>query len=221
MKRFITFLLVAGGLLAGTAVGLWLSKQKNWSPAEVQTEPLRTLEGASVGAATPASRNLQTAVVTLEEFGDFQCPPCRQLSGEIKKLEGEYNSRVGIVFRHYPLSSMHQQAFEAAQAAEAAGLQGKFWEMHDLLYARQEEWSEKTNARQLFTGYAELINLDVEKFSRDFESPQIKERIQADLRRGDSINISGTPSLFVNGREIPSESMTPEGIRKTIDSALR
>lgn len=219
MKKYITALIIIGGLLAGTATGLWLSRQKN-SQSSASPQQIRNLSDASPGAEKPPTRGSSQATVILEEFGDFQCPPCAQLHGEIKKLEREYESKFQLIFRHYPLS-MHEQAVAAAQAAEAAALQGKFWEMHDLLYERQDEWSEKPNAGEIFAGYARSLNLDIEKFLRDINNPQIRERIEADQKRGNSIEIQGTPALFINGREIPSESMTPEGIRELINASLK
>jgi protein-disulfide isomerase len=219
MKKYITALIVIGGLLAGTLAGVWLSRQRN-SEASHSPQQIRNLSDASPGAENPQTKGSPQATVIMEEFADFQCPPCASLHGEIKKLESEYGSKIQLIFRHYPLS-MHEQAVPAAQAAEAAALQGKFWEMHDLLYERQEEWSEKPNAAEIFTGFARSLNLDMEKFLRDMNDPQIKERIEADRQRGNSIELQGTPSLFINGREIPSESMTPEGIREAINVALK
>ena len=211
IKQLVTIMVVIIGLLGGSAVGLWLSG--SW-----QSRP--NLSKASSGAQPAHIKGAENAVVTLEEFGDFQCPPCANFHEEIKTLQEEYGSKLRVVYRHFPLSS-HKNAFQAAQASESAALQGKFWEMQNLLFERQNEWSESDNPREVFINYARSLNLDETKFVQDMDLPQVKERIQSDKERGDSVNISATPTLFVNGEEIPSESMTAEGIRQAIDSAIR
>lgn len=211
IKQLVTLMVVIVGLLGGTAVGLWLSG--NW-----QSRP--NLSKATSGAQPAHTKGSENAVVTLEEFGDLQCPPCAAFHEEIKTLQEEYGTKLRIVYRHYPLPS-HKNAFQAAQASEAAALQDKFWEMQNILFERQDEWGESDNQRELFISYARSLNLNETKFVQDMELPQVKERIKSDKDRGDSIGISATPTLFVNGEEIPSESMTAEGIRKSIDSAIR
>ncbi len=100
-------------------------------------------------------------------------------------------------------------------------MQSHFWEMHDRLYDKQDEWSNATDARQRFISYARDLRLDVEKFELDLDGDQTAQRVAVDYRRGQSIQINSTPTVFVNGREVPSESTTPEGIRKTIDAVLK
>src|SRR6266705_6742813 len=102
------------------------------------------------------------APVTLEVFGDFQCPSCATVSGVISKLEQEYGPRLRVVFRHFPLS-MHSHSMDAALAAEAAGLQGRFWEMHDMLYQYQSVWSKASLVRPFFSHYSESLGLDVDR----------------------------------------------------------
>lgn len=219
IKQYLTIIIVIIGLLGGTAAGLWLSGNKHFFSAS-KAEPLKNLANASKGAESPQTKGAENAPVTIEEFADFQCPPCAALHDEIKKLEREYDSKLSVVHRHFPLDS-HNNANAAAQAAEAARLQGKFWQMTDLLYEHQEEWSEMGNPRQAFVGYAKNLNLDQEKFLRDMDSPETKARIQADKTRGESIDVSATPTLFINGVEVGADSMTPEGIRQLISKAVR
>ncbi|HZI18994.1 MAG TPA: thioredoxin domain-containing protein [Pyrinomonadaceae bacterium] len=215
MKRHLTLIIILTGLVGGTAAGLWLAR-RGGGP---EREPLRAFSVASEGAQPPHARGSEGAAVVLEEFADFQCPPCARLHSLMKEIEGDYGSGVRFVFRHFPLDA-HAHARQAAQAAEAAGLQGRFWEMHDLLYARQPEWSESEDAAQHFTEYARSLGLDVEAFRRDMEAEPVRARVLADERRGASIRIDATPTLFLNGRELPPESMNPEGIRAAIDAAL-
>src|SRR6267142_2800724 len=106
-------------------------------------------------------------------------------------------------------------------ASEAADMQGHFWEMHDRLYETQDQWGEATDARQRFVGYARDLRLNVEQFERDLDGEQTAQRVAADYDRGRSIEINSTPTIFINGREIPKESITPKGIRGTIDAALK
>lgn len=144
----------------------------------------------------------ENAPITLTEFGDFQCPACRQYSGLVKQLSEEHSSEVKVVYRNFPLINLHQNAFAAAKAAEAAGKQGKFWEMHDMLYEKQAEWEKLSNAQEEFARYAGDIGLDVDMFKSDFESSDVEKSVQEDLTLALTLKLSGTPTFFVNGKKI-------------------
>lgn len=218
MKINSNILIIGAGLLAGLLVGVLLIRYKPFS--KQPQERIRELAQASPGQQPPRIRGSENAPVTLEEFADFQCPPCARFYPELKKIEAEYGSRLRVVFRHYPLE-IHKHARTAAQAAEAAALQGRFWEMHDRLYERQDEWTNAADVRAIFKRYAQELGLDAERFTKDMDSPEVTERIEQDEERGDSVEVDGTPSLFIQGREIPSSSRTDEGIRALIDAALK
>jgi protein-disulfide isomerase len=220
ITKYITLFMVIGGIIAGSAAGLWLSGYGKSHLTTVRSEPLKSLSSASAGADPAHVKGAENAVVTIEEFADFECPPCARLHAELKKLKEEYGESTRFVFRHYPLES-HQHAAEAAKAAEAAGMQGKFWEMHNILFERQDEWSSAENTQQLFVDYARSLALDTERLRQDMNSEQVNNRVTADRKRGESIEIEGTPSLFINGTEVSSEAMTPEGIRTAIKAALK
>lgn len=219
MKRHLTLIMIVAGALVGTLTGLLLFRSSLFRPAPPPTEPLKELSKAAPGAEPPHVRGGGSATVTIEEFADFQCPPCRRLHPELKQIEAEYGSRLRVVFRHLPLS-MHEYAWEAAKASEAAGLQNRFWEMHDLLFERQRQWSESAEARPIFVDYAREIGLDVERFKRDMDGSDVSGRVASDQKRAQSVEITGTPTLFLNGREIAAEEMSAEGIRAAINTAL-
>jgi len=124
-----------------------------------------------------------------------------------------------VVFRNFPLT-IHEHAREAALAAEAAGLQGRFWEMHDLLYREQEAWSKAPNARELFDSYAGTIGLDLDKFKKDMDGEKARARVDADRQRGNSLGIQVTPTLFINNQPVDPRDKNPEGIRAEINAAL-
>jgi protein-disulfide isomerase len=172
------------------------------------------------GASPPHAIGPEDAPVTLEEFGDFECPPCGLLHPELKKIEHEYGPRVRIIFREFPLVPTHQHALAAAKSAEAAGLQGKFWEMHDMLYENQRKWHEAFDVRQIFEDYAKAIGLNVERFKKDIASTEVEQRIFLDGKRAHSLDVKGTPTVFLNGREIPFESLPAEKMRPLIDAEL-
>ena len=218
MKRHLTLIMVLAGALVGTLTGLLLFRPDLFGPSP-PVATVRDLSKASGGAASPHARGAEQAPVALEEFADFQCPPCGALHPELKKIEAEYGARLRVIFRHYPLA-MHRHAQDAARASEAAAAQNRFWEMHDLLFERQREWSEAVDARTLFTAYARTLGLDTERFTRDMDSPEAQARVLADRQRGESVKIAGTPTLFVNGLEISEESMSAGGIRAVINAAL-
>jgi len=159
------------------------------------------------------------APVTLEEFADFQCPPCGIFAAFGEELLKEYDSRLRIVFRNFPLAA-HEHAREAALAAEAAGFQGKFWEMHDVLYREQATWSKASNVRELFESYAGTIGLNLDQFKTDIDSEKAKERVDSDHARGESLGITMTPTLYINNQPVEGRDKSPEGVRAAINAAL-
>ena len=136
-------------------------------------------------------------------------------------MQEEFGDKLQVTFREFPLVPAHQHALAAASAAEAAGLQGKFWEMHHLLYDHQNEWKKEFNVRPIFEGYAKQIGLDVERYKTDMNGYLVAQRIFADGKRGHSLGVSGTPTVFINGREVPFENLPAEKLRVVIQNELR
>jgi protein-disulfide isomerase len=183
-------------------------------------------------ALPPHTRGNQAAAVLVEEFGDYQCPACAMLFQEMEKIEAEYAGRIRFSFSHFPIVARHPYAIIAARAAEAAGVQGKFWEMHKKLYEHQKDWGfmDKDNkaakteaeAREIFVTYANELKLDVEKFKKDWDSPESEKQVTSDQTRGTRMQVAGTPSIFMSSpqmapNQLKPEMMTPEGIRKALD----
>ena len=159
------------------------------------------------------------APVVLEEFGDFECLPCSLLWPILTKLEAEYGDRLVVVFREHPLR-MHRYAPDAARAAEAAGLQGKFWEMHDTLYRNRATWVPAAYIRPYLNDYARELQLDVDRFKEDMDGQQVAVRLAADWDRGDSLGIDRTPVVFVNGVKVLPPEHNEKGLRAAIDKLL-
>jgi protein-disulfide isomerase len=160
------------------------------------------------------------APVTLEEFGDFQCPPCGMISGPLLEIEKDYGLKLRVIFRNFPFPN-HQHALEAAYAAEAAGLQGRYWEMHDLLYKEQANWSNAPDVKQLFVSYAKILGLEMDRFETDMAGPTAKARVTADQERGKSLGVNATPSIFINNQGLPPKSLNPTALRAAIEEALK
>jgi len=217
MNRYLPFVIVAVVALATIGSGAMLYRAKR--PHVLSIPEDKTLSAKS-GAEAPHIRGNPDAPVTLEEYGDFQCPPCGMFSAFLGQLEKEYDSRLRVVFRNFPLK-IHEHAREAAVAAEAAGLQGRFWEMHDVLYREQDSWSKAPNVRELFESYAGTIGLDLDKFKKDMDGEQASARVDADRQRGESLGIQLTPTLFINNQPLDPKDKSPEGIRAEINAALQ
>lgn len=147
-------------------------------------------------AGSPA-KGPDTAPVTVVEFSDFQCPYCARSLGTLAALDKKYEGKIRFVYKHYPLSN-HAKAKPAAIAAMAAGEQGKFWEYHDMLMARQAQWG-AGNARELFRKYAGELGLDVDRFSADLGKAEFRKQMEADLALGKKLGVRGTPGFFING----------------------
>jgi protein-disulfide isomerase len=215
MKRYLPFIIVVAVALVTLGSGTMLYRAKRpqvKNIPESQRVPARSDTSAHV-------RGNPQAPVTLEEFADFQCPPCGQFAPFAEELLREYDSRLRVVFRNFPLPA-HEHARDAAMAAEAAGLQGKFWEMHDTLYREQSTWSKAPNARQLFESYAGTLGLNLDQFKKDRDSDKARERVDSDHSLGDSLGVKVTPTLFINNRPVEPQEKSPEGVRAAINAAL-
>jgi protein-disulfide isomerase len=159
-----------------------------------------------------------TGSVQMVEFGDYQCPSCGAAFPIIQRLQTEYAGKLQLVFRHFPLTQLHKNAMAAAFAAEAAGSQGKYFEMHEKLYSNQDKWSELPDPTESFVGYAREIGLDVEKFTNDLKNQTGKSAIEADQKDGTDLQIQGTPTIYING--VKQEAFDYDTLKKSIDSAL-
>ena len=232
MKRALPFVIIA--LVLGAGLLMFLSLQRptaetpsaipapSASPSQsVTSRPTQADPGAEPGGEPPHALGNPNAPVTLEEFGDFQCPPCGMLHPVLKNLEAEFGpAKLRVIFREFPLVPSHAHALSAARAAEAAGLQGKFWEMHAMIYENQKAWHEVFDARPIFEGYATKIGLDLEQFKRDLTSEIVERRIFLDGKRARYLGVKGTPTVFLNGREVPFESLAPDKLKALINSEL-
>ena len=159
------------------------------------------------------------AGVVLVEYGDYQCPACAAYHPVVERLVGEFGDRIAFAYRHFPLRSIHRHADLAAQAAEAAGKQGKFWEMHAKLYENQRDWANTAGAREIFIGYAESLELNRDEFLRDLDSRETKDRVEQDLASAQRLGLSGTPSFFLNGKRIDNPR-TYDDFRTLINRSL-
>jgi protein-disulfide isomerase len=143
----------------------------------------------------------------LVEYSDLQCPACKEFYSFLKDLEKTATPNAALVFRHFPLYQIHPNAFSASYAAEAAGLQDKFWEMESALYEKQSEWSALPSPKDYFVKLAGSLELDVEKFKKDLDSQAVKDRVQVDVSEAEGIGVNSTPSFFLNGRIVNVASM--------------
>ena len=225
MKRSLPFVLIIAVLAAGVGLYYYLQGSAQSGPRKVTT-PVANKPAASpvpeVAGAEPAHfRGPAQATVIMEEFADFQCSACGGVYPNFKAVESEYGNRLKVIFREFPLTPNHAHALVAARAAEAAGLQGKFWEMHDMLYENQKAWSDAFDVRPMFEDYAKKIGLDVERFKKDQDGDAVENRILEDGKRGHSLGVTGTPTVFLNGVELPWEQVRDvDNLRAAVKRAL-
>ncbi len=146
--------------------------------------------------------------VTLMEYGDFQCPVCKLYEPTVEEVYSRFSKDIFFQFRNLPLVSVHPNAFAGARAAEAADKQGKYWQMHDKLYANQSQWSSSNNPLTLFKSYAAALSMDVNKFSQDYASSGVNDAINADLKAFEKTGQSqATPTFFLDGKAIDNHDL--------------
>jgi protein-disulfide isomerase len=176
----------------------------------------------TVGTVTNHSTGKLDSKVEVLEYADFQCPACGQFFPLVNAVKEQYKDRVKFTYRHFPLDSIHQNARAAARAAEAASQQGKFWEMHDLLYQNQQAWESTSDPLTVFTGYASQLALDTEAFKAYYVSESANASINADLKEGQSKGVNGTPTFFIAGVKVENDDLsTLEKFSAEIDKALK
>ena len=236
MKRILPFLLIL--VVLGTALGsiYYLTRpvgvNRTASPTASSTGGQLASGSQTPGQQPAANRGVPgaepayvlgpaNAPVHIEEFGDFECPPCGAFHPILEEMHKEFGDKLKITFREFPLVPTHQHALAAASAAEAAGIQGKFWEMHDLLYERQNDWKKEFDVRPIFERYAKEIGIDVERYKRDVGGDLVAQRIFQDGKRGHSLGVKGTPTVFMNGREVPFENLAADQFRVVIQKELQ
>lgn len=193
IRNWSTGLLVVGVLVFG-GYRAW-----KWASTPIETVDVQGVLGVAEGDWVKGNPEAQ---ITIVEYADYQCLACASYQPLVKRIVEEYSDNLKVVYRHFPLGTIHSTAFNAAKASEAAGNQDKFWEMHDMLFAKQEEWSDEKNAKDNFFGYAENLGLDIEKFKSDFESDEVKERVEKDLFDGQRLGVSATPTFYMNGEKL-------------------
>lgn len=203
MARFAMRRLSAGDSMSRVVLMLDRLFQQNDPPV------LINIGGAPIRGDAQAS-------VTIVEFSDFECPFCRKADLELRKLLDAFPGKVRLAFLHFPLTRIHRNALLAAQAAVAAQYQGKFWEMHDLLFEHQRNLE-----REWILDYAKKLGpgFDLERFKRDLEHPRTRARVQADAAVAKKLALAGTPVVFINGRRFQG-SHRFENYRDYLETAL-
>jgi protein-disulfide isomerase len=217
MKRYLPFVIVGAAAMTTLASGTLRYQAKQPQLLTISTDDAISGRGSTESVHI---RGNPGAPVTLEEFGDFECPSCANLATFLDQVVKEYHPRVRVIFRNFPLA-IHKFARDAALAAEAAGLQGRYWEMHDMLFREQPVWSSANDVRTLFSSYAETLGLDLRQFKKDMESEKAGERIESDQARAKSLGVKTAPTLFVDKRQMGPNDRNPEGVRRLVDEAMK
>lgn len=221
MRRYLPFVIIGVVALVTIGVAAAVYRSKMHAGPQVASTVTRSPSIADAEENKDESlhvRGPRTAPVTIEIYGDFQCPSCSNTAAILGELEKQYGKQLRVIFHEFPLA-MHKHAVKAAMAAEAAGLQGHFWEMHDMLYKYQPVWSETFDPSRIFAAYAESIGLDAKRFETDVKSPELQARIVAEGDAGVARGVKNTPTIFINGREVQG-AFRQEIFQAAIDAAL-
>lgn len=208
-KELKTLLIIGGAVVGVVAILIGVSQLKS------NQEPIA---GEAVIRDDSHVTGAEEGQVTLVEFGDYQCPACAAAEPTITQLKADFPDELTFSFRNFPLLSIHPNAMDSAKAAEAAALQGKFWEMHDLLYAQQNAWSSLGNPDDQFRAYAEQLELDVDKFMSDYRSQAVTDRVNRDYDDGIALGVNATPTFYLNGEKVEDNSYV--AMKAQIESIL-
>ncbi len=208
-KQFVAVLVA---IVVGLGAVFWFTKDKSATQTSSNSSSAK-LSNHVLGA--------NKKHVNLTEYGDYQCPACGAFYPIVKQVTDKYGDDITFQFRNYPLSQLHQNARAGARAAEAAGKQNKYWEMHDLLYGGQQTWEGQSDPTATFEGYAQQLGLDLNVFKKDYQSSEINDVINADLAEGQRLGVDSTPTFFLQGKKIDKNPQDLNGFSKLIDQAIK
>jgi len=166
------------------------------------------------------AKGAENPKVTLIEYGDFQCPFCGVVHPTLNQVLPEYKDSVQFVYRHFPITNIHPNTLVMHRAAEAASNQDKFFELYDMIYENQQEWSESKNPLEIVTGYAKEIGLNIDQFKKDINSTEVADRVREVKNEGEKAGVESTPTFFINGKKVDAPRSADE-LRETLDKALR
>ncbi|MEP6945405.1 MAG: thioredoxin domain-containing protein [Acidobacteriota bacterium] len=221
-------LIIVGVVIVGLIAAWWFYSNSNPTPntnraiaTNINAKPTGTPADAPPGAKPPNMSGSEAALVTVEEFADYQCPTCASTHPIMNQIKSIYGSRIKFIFRSFPLAiPAHDKAYDAAVAAEAAGMQGKFWEMQNMLFTNQQSWTADPGYKQTWNEYAQKLGIDVAKFQSDMAGMGAKSRVDEDLKRGRALNVNSTPTIFVNGISLEPKDFNVNSMKVIIDSEL-
>ncbi|USN96679.1 MAG: DsbA family protein [Candidatus Nomurabacteria bacterium] len=225
-KTWIIFTVICVAVLGGL---IFVSQKDKINVDKIDQNKIQSAS-ASNGNIADHVLDKKDGKVLLVEYGDFECPYCGQAFPQVKSVTSEYASKITFVFRNYPLATMHPNARAAAAAAEAAGLQGKYWEMHDKLYETQNDWSSASIDKRtgFFVNYAKQLGIaNIDKFKSDMGANNVNKKITFDMALGNKAKVSGTPTFVLNGTtvsdKVASSIINGNGseLKKAIDEALK
>ena len=205
-KAWIIFAVMCVGLIGGLIA---LQQRNQIDVSNVDTTKAQSASSESGGISDHIYGNANSKVL-LVEYADFQCPGCNSSYPVTKKVIEKYKDKIGFIFRNYPLTSAHPNALAAAAAAESAGLQGKYWEMHNSLFENRASWVElsgSTRTENFVKLASDIKGLNVEKFKADLENPNIRKKIDYDMALGKKNSVGGTPAMYINGKDVGSQKV--------------
>ncbi len=227
-RTWIIFIVVVVGLMTALVV----SSRNSRPQIDLSTVDINSIQKASVANGNIAEHVFGKAdsKVVLTEYGDFQCPACGTAHLGIKVITEEYKATIAYVFRNFPLpAATHPNAKAAAATVESAGLQGKYWEMYNLVYESQQQWSNLTGSARtdMFVSYAKKLGLDATKFKEDLAGTAVVQKVSYDKAIGDKLGVTATPTFYLNGVKLDSETVSDvqngngDKLRALIDAELK
>ena len=205
-RAWIIFAAICVAIIGGL---IYLSRNNKVNVANVDPTAIQTAAADNGNIADHTYGNMKSKVI-LFEYADFQCPGCNSAHPIIKKVVEKYKGQIGYIFRNYPLTNAHPNALAAAAAAESAGVEGKYWEMHDKLFEQRSNWVELTGAARTnyFVSLAAELGINKDKFSEHLDSASIRKKINYDLAVGTKAGVSGTPALFIGKKDVGNQRVS-------------
>ena len=205
-RAWIIFAAICVAIIGGL---IYLSRNNKVDVANVDPTAIQTAAADNGNIADHTYGNMKSKVI-LFEYADFQCPGCNSAHPIIKKVVEKYKGQIGYVFRNYPLTNAHPNALAAAAAAESAGVEGKYWEMHDKLFEQRSNWVELTGAARTnyFVSLAAELGINKDKFSEHLDSASIRKKIDYDLAVGAKAGVGGTPALFIGKKDVGNQKVS-------------